>query len=415
MLAALPAGAVLTPGSGFVQRLCQLNSRQHLDLLGLQLGGVKGDRLFHRGQCQQLHQVVLDHVACGADAVVVAAATTQTDVFGHGDLDVVDVVRVPDRVEQLIGEAQRQDILHRLLAQVVVDAKDRIFRKDAVDHFVEIAGTVQVVTERLLDDNPAPAVVLSSGQPGLVQLLADRRETLGRNGEVERVIAADAPVGVELVQDLGQPRERGVIVECAFHKMTSVGEPVPDRLPEWCAGMLLDDLKNFLCECCVVPVAPGESHQGEVGRQQTAVGQVVDGRNYLLAGQIAGHAESHHRARWGNSRQPLIALVPQWVLPLPGAIPGSGWTHLSAEWSCFSVSPSSSFHEASNFSTPSFSRTRNTSVKSMPMASSLSKTSWAAEAVPVTVSPVTTPWSATASMVGSGMVFTVFGATSSVT
>src|SRR6202021_3809272 len=97
------------------------------------------------------------------------------------------------------------------------------------EHFVEIAGTVQVVTERLLDDNPAPAVVVSLGQPGLVQLLADRRETLGRNGEVERVIAADTPLGVELVQDLGQPRERGVIVECAFYEPAFLAKPIPDQ------------------------------------------------------------------------------------------------------------------------------------------------------------------------------------------
>ena len=279
--------------------------------------------------------MVLDHVASGADAVVVAAATTQADIFGHGDLDVVDVVRVPDRVEQLIGEAQRQDVLHRLLAQVVVDAKDRILGKDAVDYFVEIAGTVQVVTERLLDDNPAPAVVVSSGQPGLVQLLADRRETLGRNGVVERVIAADAPLGVELVQDLGQPRERGIVVECAFHETDSVGKPLPDRLTERRSRVLFDDLLNLLGEGCVVPVATGEPHQSEVGRQQTPVGQVVDGRDHLLAGEVARHTEDHHRARAGDSWQPLIALVPQRVLPLPGVGPGSGWAHLSAEWSCF--------------------------------------------------------------------------------
>jgi len=175
-------------------------------------------------------------------------------------LNVVDVVRVPDRVEQLIGEAQRQDVLHCLLAQVVVDAKDRILGKDAVDHFVEIAGTVQVVPERLLDDNPAPAVVVSSGQPRLVQLLADRRKTLGRNGEVERVIATDAPLGVELVQDLGQPQERGVIVECAFYETASVGEPIPDRLTERRSGVLFDDLQNLFGKGCVVPVATGEPH-----------------------------------------------------------------------------------------------------------------------------------------------------------
>ena len=69
--------------------------------------------------------MVLDHVAGGADAVVVAGAAADADVLGHGDLHVVDVVAVPDRLEQLVGEAQRQHVLDGLLAQVVVDPEHR--------------------------------------------------------------------------------------------------------------------------------------------------------------------------------------------------------------------------------------------------------------------------------------------------
>ena len=69
----------------------------------------------------------------------------------------------------------------------------------------------------------------------------------------------------------------------------------------------------------------------------------------------------------------------------------------------------------SNLSTPSSSRSLNTSGRSMPIAVRSSKTFWEAAAVPLMVSPCTRPWSATASIVFSGMVFTVSGATSSVT
>ena len=74
--------------------------------------------------------MVLDDVAGRADAVVVARPAADADVLGHGDLHVVDVVRVPDRVEQLVGEPQRQDVLHRLLAEVVVDAEHRLLGED---------------------------------------------------------------------------------------------------------------------------------------------------------------------------------------------------------------------------------------------------------------------------------------------
>ena len=37
-------------------------------------------------------------------------------------------LRVPHRLEQRVGEAQRQDVLDRLLAQVVVDAEHVLAR-----------------------------------------------------------------------------------------------------------------------------------------------------------------------------------------------------------------------------------------------------------------------------------------------
>ena len=45
------------------------------------------------------------------------------------------------------------------------------------------------------------------------------------------------------------------------------------------------------CEVLVVPVAAGEADEREPGRQQPAVGEVVDRRHELLARQVAGHAE----------------------------------------------------------------------------------------------------------------------------
>jgi len=63
-----------------------------------------------------LEEVVLDDVPCGPGLVVEAGTGADTDVLGHRDLHRVDVVRVPDRLEQLVGEAQRQQVLDRFLA-----------------------------------------------------------------------------------------------------------------------------------------------------------------------------------------------------------------------------------------------------------------------------------------------------------
>ena len=267
LLVALPARGVLAARRGQVQRLKRPGRREHLDLLGLQLVRTEADGFFHRRQRQQLDEVVLNDVARSTDTVVIAGPAAQADVLGHRDLDMIDVVGVPDRLVELVGEPQRQDVLHRLLAEIVVDTEHRLLGKDAVDHRVELAGAGQVVPERLLDHDPAPPVLLLAGQARLVQLFAHDGERLGRDGQVEGVISARAAFGVELVQRLGEPLEGRVVVERALHEAETLGQPVPHLLTKRGARMLLDRLVDHLAEVLVGPVPACETHQGERRRQ----------------------------------------------------------------------------------------------------------------------------------------------------
>ena len=68
-------------------------------------------------------------------------------------------------------------------------------------------------------------------------------------------------------------------------------------------------------EVAVVPVATGEAEQDELRWQQPAVGQVVDRRDQLLAGQVAGDPEDHEGTRVGDPGQPSVAGVAQRVEP----------------------------------------------------------------------------------------------------
>ena len=63
----------------------------------------------------------------------VGAAALHADRLRHGDLHVVHVLLVPQRLEDRVGEAEDQQVLDRLLAQVVVDAVDVPLGEDAVD------------------------------------------------------------------------------------------------------------------------------------------------------------------------------------------------------------------------------------------------------------------------------------------
>ena len=90
--------------------------------------------------------------------LVVAGAALDADRLGDGDLDVVDVVAVPDRLEQDVGEAEGEDVLDRFLAEVVVDAVDLPLGERLRHLLDQLAGGREVVTERFFDDDPLPAL-----------------------------------------------------------------------------------------------------------------------------------------------------------------------------------------------------------------------------------------------------------------
>ena len=81
--------------------------------------------------------MVRHHVAQRAGRVVELAALLDADRLGDRDLHVVDVVAVPQRLEEAVGEAEDQDVLHRLLAEIVIDAEDLLLARHAQDLLVE--------------------------------------------------------------------------------------------------------------------------------------------------------------------------------------------------------------------------------------------------------------------------------------
>ena len=287
--------------------------REHLLLLDAQALGVEGDGLLHRDQRHQLEEVVLDDVARGADAVVVAGPAADADVLGHRDLHVVDVVGVPDRLEHVVGEPHRQDVLHRLLAEVVVDAEDRPGGEDVGEGLVELARGLEVVAERLLDHDASPLVGPLLGETVLLELTDDVAEEARRDREVERHVAAGAAQLVELLDGAAELLEGVVVVEVAGHEAEALGQLLPHLLAERRTRVLLDRVVHDLREVLVRPVAPGEADEAEAGRQQAAVGEVVDRRHDLLARQVAGHAEQHHAARSGDPGEPAVLRVAQRV------------------------------------------------------------------------------------------------------
>ena len=154
--------------------------------------------------------MVLHDVAHSTGPVVVAAAVFEPDVLRHRDLHGVDEVRVPHWLEDRVGETESKDVLNGLLAEVVIDAVDRVLRESLVQRLGEGSGRLQVETKRLLDHDAAEAGahVESRG------LQLDRDELISRGWcrAVEDAVAGDQAIVVELLQ---LRRQRLEILELA--------------------------------------------------------------------------------------------------------------------------------------------------------------------------------------------------------
>ena len=154
-------------GRGRRARAGRVHRLQHLHLLVADRLGAEVDRRLHRGQRDELQQVVLEDVADRARLLVELGAALDPERLRDRDLDVVDELAVPDRLEDPVREPQREQVLDRLLAEIVVDPEDLVFLEVLLQLRVQLARGRQVAAERLL--------AISRTQPFLERCVPIRR------------------------------------------------------------------------------------------------------------------------------------------------------------------------------------------------------------------------------------------------
>ncbi len=248
--------------------------------------------------------MVLEDVADRTGTLVVARTSFDADRLGDGDLDVIDELPVPDRLEDAVGEAEGQHVLDRLLAQVMVDPEDLLLVEVLPEHRVELTRRCEVVAERLLDDEARP--------PGdLLAPLSERSDDRGKRGrghrEVIDAVSAELMRAVQFRQQFGEPVLAGLVGEVGGDVMHRRGELVPGVLAKRITRVLLHGLLHVLAEPVVVVLAARHPDDREARRKQAAQLQRVERRHQLLVRQVAGRAEDDKRARIGRAaqREPL--------------------------------------------------------------------------------------------------------------
>ena len=280
----LAVAGVLAPDD--VVRLDRAHRAEHLELLVADRVGRERGRRLHRHERQHLHQVGDDHVAVGTGGLVELGAALEPEGLRHVDLHVVDEVAVPDRLEEAVGEAERQDVLGRLLAEEVVDAEDLALVEDLVQPVVEPARALEVGAEGLLHHDPRLL-----DQPGLVELAHDVERRLGRDAQVMQEVdrpAAPGQVGLGGTDRLGERGRAGGL----RHVAEQPRELVPLLRGQAAVAELVAGTARDPDELGRVDVLERGADDPRVV-DEAGLPEVHETRQQLAPGQVAGGPEQH--------------------------------------------------------------------------------------------------------------------------
>ncbi len=221
--------------------------------------------------------MVLDDVTHRARRVVELPAAFHADRLGDGDLHLLHVVAVPDGLEDRVVEAEAQDVLDRLLPEVVVDSVDLVLTQQLVERDVERPGRLEIGAEGLLVDHPPPAVRFVQ-EARIAQALRGGLEELWREREIVEASSRSMLFerGLERLQAGGVGHIRGHVVhallECAPAFLQVIGHLLGDLRAELRVAQRASrhaDHARVLGESAVLREAGQRGHQlalGEVAR-----------------------------------------------------------------------------------------------------------------------------------------------------
>src|ERR1700686_1727657 len=102
--------------------------------------------------------MALDHVAQGAGSLIEPGALLDTQVLPSGDLNMVDVIAIPEGFKDSVTEAQHQKILHRVLAEKMIDAIHLLLIEYPEDDAIELPRRDQITPKGLLQDDAYPGI-----------------------------------------------------------------------------------------------------------------------------------------------------------------------------------------------------------------------------------------------------------------
>ena len=208
---------------------------------------VEFHRRLHRHQRQQLEQVVRHHVAQRAGGIVKTAAVADAEPLVHGDLHVIDMIAIPDRLEHSVGKAQHQNVLHGFLAEIMIDPVDLVLVYQLEQRLVQRARRGEIGAERFFHHQPPPHAVFFQ-HPGAAKLAADRKKGVGRRREIEQTISPGLARLLQRIELLAHGVERGGVFRVGLDRGDAGEQPLGDGLIHWTRRELAQAFHQVVAE-----------------------------------------------------------------------------------------------------------------------------------------------------------------------
>src|SRR5882724_469378 len=233
--------------------------------------------------------MVLNNVADGSGLIVETASTLDAEVLGHGNLHTLDISAVPKRLDKSVGETERQHVVDRALAQVVIDAKDVDFVEDAEQNFVQFLGRCEIVPEGFFDNDATTFATIRF------------RQVLHHGFEQDR---RDGEVVCRALRALQFVAERG---EGSWVLIVAVD--VAEQVHQFVKGGGLEPTVLFQTvfgsgtKLVQIPSGFGDADDGYI--QMAALHHRLQGRENFLVGQVARGPEENEGVRVGIRHENL--------------------------------------------------------------------------------------------------------------
>ena len=146
----------------------------------------------------------MKHVPDNPRLFVISAAVFHPHALCGGDLHVVHVPAVPNRLEDGIGEAEDQNVLHGFFAEIMVDAINLSLVKDLVHLSAEFSRGREIPSERLLDHDSCPsrAGLILARQAAGADLANDRRIEIRASRKVKDAVLGGSVLALGSRQSL---------------------------------------------------------------------------------------------------------------------------------------------------------------------------------------------------------------------